>query len=187
MNENTWERVPYAEHPDRCQGNRGDQGQCWNFKNPGSDYCMAHGGNRAPQEAAKRDLRLYQSNMFLAKVKEIGEEKELLSLNREVALMKSLVEAKLNLITDEHSFAMNHAGVAGLLMNLDKLVTSCARLNDKLGMSMNAQQALAFSDDVLSCIAEEIKDPDVIKRIQARIRESYERRSDRVQRSESDE
>lgn len=173
--ENKFERVPYPEHPDRCQSNRGSQGQCWNMKQGVSQYCPAHGGNRANDTAAKKDLELYRINSYLQRTKEIETNPSLMSLNREVALMKAIIDEKMNLIRDQNSFLQYHGGLTDLIMKAEKLVTSCHRLNERLGNMLSTQQALQFAAEILEIIADEVKDSDVVEKCQERIIGSLDR------------
>lgn len=164
-----FQRVPYPDHPDRCQGLRGQQGQCWNFRQGESKFCEAHGGNRANEVAQKEERTLYEANKYLTKMAANRNHPDLLSLTNEVAALKSIIDAKLNMIQDEKSFLQYHGAVADLLMKSEKLVASCARLKEKLGMMMSAEQALAFASEIQQIVQEEVKDHDALQRIQERI------------------
>lgn len=163
-----WERVPYPDHPNRCQALRGDQGQCINMSVEGSEYCPAHGGNRGAAKLREAERKLYEANKYL-NIANKRDNNALLTLTTEVAALKSLIEARLKLIHDDHSFVMHSQVVGDLIMKSEKLVSSCVRLQEKLGNMMSAEQALQFADDVQNAIREEVKDVSIIERIQARI------------------
>lgn len=164
-----WERVPYAEHPDRCQANRGNQGQCWNLRLGISKYCAAHGGNRANQEAQKLEKDEYLANSFLSRAKQIEKEPGLLSLTKEVALLKEILHQKTKLVKDEHSFVMHSGPLADLILKINTCVLNCTKLQEKLGLVLTAQQAASFANDILEVIAEEVTDAETLERIQTRI------------------
>lgn len=163
-----WERVPYPEHPNRCQALRGEQGQCINMAVDGSQYCPAHGGNHGAAKLREAERKLYEVNKYL-NAHNKRDNNALLTLTTEVAYLKAIIERKMALITDDHSLIMHSTAASNLLMQAEKLVTSCVRLQEKLGQMMTAEQALQFADDVQQAIRDEVTDVRIIEKIQQRI------------------
>lgn len=182
-----FKRVPYPEHPDRCQANRGNHGQCLNYRIGVSRYCPAHGGNRANNVKRKQELAMYEKNTFLQS-EEFKANPNLVSLTDEVAMMKAMINKVQATIKDDLSFQQHGAKLVDLITRADKLVISCNRLTEKLNLSMNAQQAMAWANEVLAIIGEVVQDADKVAEIQSRILASLDKAggSDRVHRGQSD-
>jgi len=168
MPENKWERVPYAEHIDRCQG-VDSKGQCWLYKLPPSQFCHRHGGNRAGEEARKREVQHLQANAFLQKVREGARSPDLLSLATEVAAIKQMMEIKMSQMIDASTIEIHSGSLANLCVQSEKLVTSCTRLQEKLGNMMSATQAMEFATEIMGIVSEEVGDGETLERIQQRV------------------
>ena len=169
-----WERVPYAEHPDRCQG-ADSKGQCWLYRMDHSQFCGRHGGNRAGQELRKAARRELMANSFTQSVAEGSQSPGLISLATEVAALKELMKIKMNLMTDPSSTEIHSHGLVQLIVASEKLVTSCSRLQEKLGNMMSAQQAMEFASEIMTIVAEEVGESEVLERIQLRCLQAAEK------------
>ncbi len=169
-----WERVPYPEHPDRCQG-VDSKGQCWLFKMEHSQFCGRHGGHRAGKELRKREAKELMANSFTQSVAEGSQNPGLLSLATEVAALKELMKIKMNLMVDPSSQEIHSHGLVQLCIASEKLVTSCTRLQEKLGNMMSSQQALEFASEIMTIVSEEVADGEILERIQQRCIQSLEK------------
>lgn len=163
-----WERVTEPDDPRRCQSNRGGTSQCINVAVDGSKYCPAHGGNRAASARKEDELKLYHGSKFLARAEEVRKNGAILSLTMELAYLKEILQQKLLLIKDEHSFVIHQAGATDLIMKIDRLVHSCVKLQDKLGSTLTADQALQFAEQLTQIVCAELEG-EALERVKAKI------------------
>lgn len=116
------------------------------------------------------------ANTFLEKVRQRKDDPGLLSLAVEVAAIKEMMERKMSLIGDDaHSLALHSTSLAELCVKSEKLVTSCNRLQERLGNMMSSQQALEFASEIMTVVSEEVGDGETLERIQARLVVSLEK------------
>ena len=162
-----WERVEEPDDPNRCQGMT-KRGQCINKAIEGSKYCPAHGGNRAVNQKEKDELKLYHANKFLGRAAELRENGALLSLTVELAYLKEILDKRLQMIKDEHSFVLNQSSATDLIMKINTLVHSVVKLNDKLGATLTADQALQFAQELQEIVAEELEG-EALERVKQKI------------------
>ena len=83
--ETKWERVE-EDSLERCQY-IGAKGQCRIKRVEHSEYCPAHGGNKAFQAHEKRQLRNYRLNQFKQRTEELAHSDGILSLKEEIAIL----------------------------------------------------------------------------------------------------
>lgn len=163
-----WERAD-PDDPNRCQAIN-QQGQCNLKAIEGSQYCPAHGGNKAYESKQKQELRNYRLAKFKQRAIELGNSEHITSLRDEVAILRMLVEEKVNQCNDTQELMLISGPLADLMMKVEKVVVSCNRLESKLGNLLDRAKVLQFaqiiieiisthcSEDILNKVAEEIEE-----------------------------
>lgn len=162
-----WERVTEMDDPRRCQGMTA-RGQCINKAEVDSKFCPAHGGNRGRNQRELDERKIYEANKFLGRAAELRENGALLSLTTELAYLKEILNKRLQMMKDEHSFVLNNAGATDLIMKINTLVHSVVKLQDKLGATLTAEQALQFAEEMQQIISEELQG-EALERVKAKI------------------
>ncbi len=162
-----WERVDADSH-DRCQY-IGAQGQCCNKKVQHSEYCPAHGGHKAFQAKEQKQLRNYRLAQFRSRIGELSSSNHILSLREEIGILRMLIESKINICEDPTDLLLVAGPLSDLLMKVEKVVTSCSRLDMKLGRLLDKGRVLQFAQTIVQIVSDEIEDNEILEKISTRI------------------
>ena len=168
-----FERVD-DDDPNRCQHFIPTQGQCNLKACPGSQYCPAHGGNKSVQAAEKKSLRNYQLNKFRTRTAELGNSSEILSLKDEIGILRLLIEEKINQCHDNTDLLLMAGPLSDLIMKVDRVVTSCNKLESKLGNFLDKTAILNFAQQIIKIICNNVDDELVIEKISEEISQIME-------------
>ena len=155
-------KITEDDDPQRCQGIIPSHGQCVNKAAEGSSFCLAHGGNRAPQSAEKVSLRNYRLGRFQASLQRHADSPAIKSLRDEIGILRILMEEKINRCTDVADLLLISGPLSDLVMKIDKVVTSCHKLENSMGQLIDQQAILQFANSVIGIVGSHIHDPDVL-------------------------
>lgn len=148
--------------PLRCTAITAKGGQCMNEVEPGNKFCRLHGGRSL-------EARNYRLSKYKLRLKEMLESDEILSLREEVGLLRIMIEERMNCVQNARDLILHSSPVADLISRVEKCVVSCNKLESNLGKVLDAKQILDFASDVISIIAEEIQDQDLLSKISEKI------------------
>jgi len=148
-----------ADDPNRCQATT-SKGQCLNKAHEHSNFCLAHGGNKGAEAAEAASVRNYQLAKFQAKLDRHAASPSIKSLRDEVGILRMLMEEQLNRCKDSHDLVVQSASISDLVMKIDKLVTSCHKLEGSLGQLLDKQVILQFANETITLIANVLKGED---------------------------
>lgn len=166
--ENKWERCSDEADPRRCQAVTG-QGQCIMVRMQGSNYCPAHGGNRAGDEAKKENLRNYRLAKYQARLDDFADSKHVKSLRDEIGVLRILVEERMNACHDANDLMMHSTVLSDLVARIEKLVSSCHRIEASLGALLDKTQAIQLGQEIVEIIARHVSDEDALDNISGEI------------------
>jgi len=156
------------DSPERCQGvNR--QGQCLNKREPGSDYCIAHGGNKGREKMEKESLKNYRLTKFQAQIQKYVDSPNIKCLRDEVGILRVLMEEKLNQCSDAKDLIYQSGPISDLVIKIEKLVTSCHKLEGSMGSLLDKQAIIQFGSELITLISSEIKDEEVLASISQKL------------------
>ena len=147
------------DDPRRCQCTRTQYGQCMNKAVEGSDYCIAHGGHNAINKRNKNNMRNYVLTKWQARMERHKEAPDIKSLRDEVAILRMLMEERLNHCKDDLDLILQSGPISDLVMKIDKLVNSCHKLEGSLGQLLDKQAVLHFASEVIDVITRTLDDP----------------------------
>lgn len=145
------------DDPDRCQGVSPSRGQCINKKVPGSDYCPAHGGNKAVEAAGKASLRGYQLARWKDNLRQFSDDPKIKSLTDDTAILRMLVENLLNKCKDANDLEIHSGRIADLITRIEKLVTSGQRLDERTGSQLDKNAALRLGQEIANAISKQVE------------------------------
>jgi hypothetical protein len=145
--------------PTRCQ-HTCRSGQCQNLAVEGHDRCAIHLGD--PDYEAKKALRAYVlTNTDIAeRAGRHTRVEELKSLREEIALCRSLVERRLDMIESNADFLAACGQVNTLFLTLEKLITSCHRLEVNLGSLLSKAAILDLAKEIVGILMDELEHID---------------------------
>lgn len=155
-NDSGFSRVPYPEHPNRCQSVN-SVGQCLNLAVilPDGSYgtnCLAHNGNMQINRAKVNGLRNYNLSKWQARVEQFGSSSDVKSLRDEIGILRLLMEERLNRCQDAQDLILQSAPIADLVMKIEKVVASCHKLEGSMGQLLDKQAILQFAQQVIAII-----------------------------------
>lgn len=163
------ERVPYPEHPNRCAAVN-SRGQCLNFgvQLPSGDYganCLVHGGNKQVDSAKAASLRNYNLTRWRAQLQQKVDSDGIKSLRDEIGILRVVLEERLNRCKDAHDLILQSGPISDMVMKIERVVSSCHKLEGSMGQLMDKQAILQFASVVIDIISENISDELVLNTI----------------------
>lgn len=167
--------IQRATHPsEQCQHTIPLKGQCLNKKEEESDYCLAHGGNRAGQEKEKEGLRNYRLTKWQARVHRFTESDNIKSLRDEIGILRMVLEEQLEQCTSASDLVVSQGRIANLIQQIEKLVVSCNKLETNLGEVLDKTAVANFAGQIIRIISEEIVEEKSLERISIRIAQLFQ-------------
>jgi len=163
------ERCENPADPNRCQAVRTDGDQCNNLAKAPSNFCMAHGGNRAANAAEKAVVRNYRKSKWLARIQEHADSSGIKCLREEIGILRILMEERLERCDTEHDLIMESQHISDLVVKIEHVVTSCHKLEDKLRYVVDRSALLQFASMVIDIVANIITDEAALEIIGDRI------------------
>jgi len=139
------------DDPNRCQATT-SQGQCLNVSAEGSTFCLAHGGNRAGQEAEKQNTQNYVLSRWQARLEKKKSSPEIKGLRDEIGILRMLLEDRLNQCTSATDLMLHTSAMSDLIMKIEKVVASCHKLEKNMGMVLDKQAILNFAGRVIQIV-----------------------------------
>ena len=162
-------RVEDPADPLRCKGSAAD-GQCQNQAEPGSDFCKAHRGKDSG--AAKRMYLLHKAQ-WNHRLAELSEHDNLKSLREEIAIVRMLLQERLNLIRNEGDLLSNFGPVQQATLTIERLTKTLFQMEQGLGSLLSKTTVMKLGQSISSIIVEELRDvpgyEQIVDRINDRI------------------
>lgn len=163
--ETTLIKCKEAEDPRRCQSTDA-HGQCWyRTADERIRMCPRHGGNMEEASIEKESTDMYRVDMFKARIARHREHPEVKSLANEVAILRMLMEEKLRTCTNDTELLLASASIGELVMKIDKVVTSCHKLEKNLGLHMDKAALLQFGGEVIQLITNTVTDKEQVRKV----------------------
>lgn len=163
-----------ADSPNRCQAMT-LKGQCVGAKAENSDYCMMHGGNLGAEMKARAGLRNYRLTVFKARLDQLGDSTEIKNLRDEIAILRLLMEERLNQCKDNMDLIYQSGPISDLVLKIERVVTSCNKLELSTGGLLDKQAIMQFGSEIISVLSNEIKDEVLLARISERLYDTIAR------------
>jgi hypothetical protein len=158
--------------PTRCQGTTG-KGQCPREAVEGKPYCDYHLKDRDIED--KMALRAYilTDPVISGSAGRHSQVEELKSLREEIALARAMIERRLNLVESNADFLNACGTVNTYLLTLERLITSCHRLEVNLGNLLSKAAILDLAKDIVSILMDELQEvpgyEEIVDRVSERI------------------
>lgn len=158
-------KITSPDDPDRCQANS-KYGQCTNKQIEGTKYCPMHGGDRTSNPA-----RNYMLTKFQARLNRMADSPNIKSLRDEIGILRMTLEERLNQCKDSMDLIYQSGPISDLVIKIDKLVLSCHKIEYATGQLLDKQAILQFGTELVTILASEVKDEDILARLSNRITE----------------
>jgi len=150
------------DDPTRCQAVIKTKGQCRNKAVEGGRYCMSHGGNSMVQAQSKENIRRYRIAKWQSRMNEFADDPGVKSLRDEIAVLRLMLEERLNMCHDSHELVLQSHLISDLVIKIEKLVSSCHRLEGSMGQLLDKQAILQFASSVVEVISKYIEDEQLL-------------------------
>lgn len=168
MADNKFERVDRDDHPDRCQATTKNI-QCPYKRTPNSQYCPMHGGNKGEQVATDASVRMYRLARWQDRIGEFANHEKVKSLREEIGILRIVLEETLQLCKDPTDLLLYASRITSTVMMLDKVITSCHRLEVGTGALLDKSAAIHIASVIVSIISKYVTDEDAIDAISTEI------------------
>lgn len=139
----------------RCKASTAHS-QCHFEAVEGSDYCIMHGGN------SKKKAIYSSTNAVFLKMKNIS---AFHSLSEEIAIIRTLIETKLNVCQDENDLLMQSDAIANMVKNLRELIVASSSITLKMGDVLTAEQAHDMVANIITIISNHVTDTEVLENL----------------------
>lgn len=143
---------------DRCDFELTNGSRCGNMAEGGVSRCPLHGANMQLASQEHKSMRMYRLAKFQKKVEKFAGHKNLKTLNEEVAILRMIVEEKVNACDDMDDLMIVSGPVTEMIMKVQKLVESCDKLEMKSGSLLNKQQIQSLATQLMQEVAARIND-----------------------------
>lgn len=146
------DKVTNPADPQRCQAVAG-AGQCeYRTTVPGGKYCVRHGGKKEQEKLQKEGVRMYQSQVWQKRIGEMSDDPNVKTLRNEIGILRITLEATLNKCKEPEDLFMMASNISDLAVKIEKLVKSCASLEENSGQLMDKSKAIAFAGQIVELI-----------------------------------
>ena len=139
---------------------------------PNVKFCSRHGGASQAVADTKRRQMNYQLKMFQSELEAGVRKDNLHDLREEIVLARLMIERLMNQCTDELEFVSVIPAINPLVGNLERLITSSAKLEAFFGNFLTPEQVDNMVTNILDIIVEEVHDPSILERLANRIGEA---------------
>lgn len=166
------------DSPDRCHGLT-QKAQCRFQKVPGTNYCRVHGG-RGSSGQAKQKLNMYRLERWENRVSELTMSPDAKSLKEEVAILRMLLEEKLNMCKSNTDLVIYAPSIGDLVVKIANVVKLLHNIDISLGNTLDKTVLHQFAAEIVAIISRNVPDEEIVGRIAIEFEETLERLGDLV-------
>lgn len=144
-----------ADHPNRCQGINKRGEQCCYEAIPGTIYCPKH-----TTGLKQKRLKMYKLKKWNSRVQRMKSSDEVYTLTSEIGILRMTLENTLDKCTDDAELLQYTPQISKLVVDIEKMVSSSVRLEDKLNRLISATRLASFMETVISSVKEVAEELD---------------------------
>lgn len=159
--EHKLERIDFDDDPKRCQASNMNT-QCPFKRWEPSKYCGRHGGAAEQKKENNREIRNYRLACWQARVDEFADNPKVKSLREEIGILRMCLENVISTCHDPQDIFMMSHKISDMIVKIEKLVSSCHRLEQSTGQLLDKNIALSFASQIVVIISNHVKDPQAI-------------------------
>lgn len=111
---------------------------------------------------------------WAAKIQSKVDVSRVANLREEVAIVRMMLEARLNLIKSEEELVIHSQALGDLTLKIEKLVASCHKFDKETQTLLAKEDLMRMIEQVIAVVSEEVKDADLLLRISDRIAKEIE-------------
>lgn len=166
------------DSPNRCQSSDSTGQQCKNNKVEGSDYCSMHGGSTILKKLEVKKYQNYLVESWQSKIDEKTNSPDVLSLRDEVALLRVLIETRLNTCADGNDLLRNSHVISDLISRCTQTVSVCHKIEKSMGALLSKQALLRFAEQIIQIITDNVHDQETVSIIANEIARAFDKLGD---------
>lgn len=157
---------PDTDSPEsRCINVNPKVGQCTYQAVPGGTVCYMHGGNKTIQSQKQHSLNMYRLGQYQARVEQLSENDRIKSLRDEIGILRMLVEERFAILHTPTDIIMHTAMISDLIMKIERVVSTCHKLESSLGGLLDKQKVIEIASQILAIIRNHVNDANIIEAI----------------------
>lgn len=158
---------------DKCKGQLSNGQPCFReiVKNADgvaiSEYCLAHGGFHDKNRYMKQVKFNYNLDAWNEKIREKATSPQVKNLREEIGVLRVLLETRLRALNPENEFdVIRSSGPIGdLVIKIEKLVSSCHKLEEKLGITLDKTKVESIARQIIEIIGSNLQELEVSEEI----------------------
>ena len=152
-------------HPnERCEATV-KTGQCPYCKHGVSNYCVMHGANNSNQVQLEKTKRAYRLGRWQERVSEFADGDGVKCLREEIGILRMMLEDMFAQCQDSTDLLLYSQRMSDLVMKIEKLVVSCDKLENRMGMLLSKESVLQLASNYVNIINLHVSDPAIIEKI----------------------
>ena len=133
------------------------KGQCHEHAEEGSDYCAKHKPKILNYFDRQTAMDNYRLRSFEKEIGELKDSPNLKTLRDEIAILRFTLQSILNKCADTSDVILYQSTISDLVVKVEKLVTSCHKLDSNLGNTVDKTAIIKFATAVITIISLELK------------------------------
>jgi hypothetical protein len=162
-----------AGHPNQCQMSTAT-GQCRFEAIEGTSFCRRHGGHHRHKSNMQAAEREYIAAQWRAQVGVFADSPDIKSLRTEIGVLRMMMIKHLNSCKSDQDLMMRSSSIADLATKVEKAVTACDRLDNRLGRTLDKAQLLIFGQQVITLVSKYLESPDSIREFASELVQAIE-------------
>ncbi|MFA5760039.1 MAG: hypothetical protein WC942_11905 [Clostridia bacterium] len=107
-------------------------------------------------------MKNYRLAKFKDRATELSEGDNITSLRDEVALLRMLIEERINRCNDTSDLLLISGPLSDLILKVEKVVSSMHRLESKLGLHLDKTRIIQFAQVIIEIIGKYETNPEVL-------------------------
>lgn len=159
---------------DRCDFIISNGQQCRNKIVPGATRCPLHGANKQIEKAKRESLNMYRLAKYQNRVDEFASHDKVKGLRDEIGILRMILEEKIVGADDVTELMLRSGPISDFVMKIEKLVSSCHRLEFQLGGLLDKTRIKQIANEMLNSVATRVGEilPDLPEEQQGLLLES---------------
>lgn len=132
--------------------------QCFYRREPGSEKCIRHGGQFAVKKIEAEKVKNYRLTRYQRRVNELADAEGVKSLREEIGILRMVLEEIVNGCKDTNDIIAYSGKISSMARDIEKLVSSCHRLESSLGFLIDKTTVLNISQQIVQVVSSHIDD-----------------------------
>lgn len=141
----------------KCQ-TQTSRGQCIQLALEHSNHCASHGGNKGQEAYHKKSLNMYRLAKYQKRMEEFRDHDDVKGLRNEIGILRMMLEDKITACTGEMDLLLAAGPVSDLVMKVERLVSSCHKIENQLGNLLDRQKVQVLASMLLQTVDSKIKE-----------------------------